>query len=497
MNIALLLHLILLLPLGAAIAVLLGSPARQTSLAASLGALGLTIGAILAFLQTSGGFQFQSSFPVVAEWDLKYFLGADGLSLAMVLLATLVTVAAVWATPKVEKSESLFYACLLFVSAGAIGAFLSLDLFFFYAFHELALIPTFLLIGIWGSGEKQQAAWRITIYLAIGSVILLVGLIGVYLAVQVGHRTFDILELQKLAKGNLFLPAKWIFPTLLVGFGVLVSLFPFHSWAPKAYASAPAPAAMLHAGVLKKFGLYGMLRIALPLFPLGIQQYDYLILILLIGNILFVGLATIAQKQLDTTLGYSSVMHMGYIYLGIVSMNATGFNGATLLIFAHGLSVAALFAMSGMIRERTGTLELSDLGGLGKRAPALMFCFGLATFASIGLPGFGNFASETMVFFGAFSGGFESNAHQTGTFNFHQISTIIGLWGVVISAVYMLRAYRQIFMGDLVSRWAGISDIGLTHKIPLILLIGALLASGLYPQGFLNLVGPTLSHLLP
>ncbi len=497
MNIALLLHLIVLLPLGAAIAILLGLPARKTALGASITALVLTIISILAYQGTNGGFQFQSSVAVVPEWDLKYFLGADGLSLAMVLLATIVTVAAVWVTPKVEKSENAFYACLLFISAGAIGAFLSLDLFFFYAFHELALIPTFLLIGIWGSGEKQQAAWRITIYLAIGSIILLAGLIGVWLAVPVGQRTFDIPQLQALAKTSAFLPAKWIFPTLLVGFGVLVSLFPFHSWAPKAYASAPAPAAMLHAGVLKKFGLYGMLRIALPMFPLGIQSYDWIILSLLIGNILFVGLATIAQKQLDTTLGYSSVMHMGYIYLGIVSMNLTGINGAALLMFAHGLSIAALFAMSGMIRERTGTLEFSDLGGLGKRAPLLMFCFGLATFASIGLPGFGNFASETMVFFGAFSGGFESNAFQTGTFNFHQIATIIGLWGVVISAVYMLRAYRKIFMGDLVSRWAGINDIRPLYKFPLVLLIGALLVCGLYPQGFLHLVGPTLSHLLP
>ena len=493
----LLLPLILLLPFGAAIAILLGSKARKTALFASGAALALTVLAIGNYSQSTGGFQLQNRFPIIPEWNLSFFLGVDGLSLAMVLLSSLVTFAAIWATPKVEKWENLFYACLLFISAGAIGAFLSLDLFFFYAFHELALIPTFLLIGIWGSGEKQQAAWQITIYLAIGSIILLAGLIGVYLAVPFDQRTFDIPELQRIAQTSAFLPAKWIFPTLLIGFGILVSLFPFHSWAPKAYASAPAPAAMLHAGVLKKFGLYGMLRIALPLFPAGIQQYDYLILALLIGNILFVGWATMAQKQLDTILGYSSVMHMGYIYLGIVSMTAAGLNGAALLMFAHGLSIAALFAMSGMIREQTGTLELSDLGGIGKRAPILMFCFGLATFASIGLPGFGNFAAETMVFFGAFSGGFESNAFSFGQFNFHQVSTIIGLWGVVISAIYMLRAYRKIFMGDLVSRWTSVADISLMARLPLILLIAGLFFCGLFPQSFLNLVGPTLSHLLP
>lgn len=497
MNIAFLLHLLILLPLVGAIALFFGLPARKTSLAVSLAGLVLTLFAVAGYLQTDGGFQFRSSLPIVSEWNLNYALGVDGLSLAMTLLATIVTVAAVWSTPKIEKSENLFYASLLFISAGAIGAFLSVDLFFLYIFHELALIPTFLLIGIWGSGEKQAAAWQITIYLALGSIILLVGLVGVYLSVPVDLRTFDIPTLHALAESNVFRPAKWIFPTLFVGFGILVSLFPFHTWAPKAYASAPAPAAMLHAGVLKKFGLYGILRIMIPLFPLGIQSWDWIILLLLIGNILFVGLATIGQKQLDTLLGYSSVMHMGYIYLGIVSMNEIGLNGAALLIFAHGLSIAALFATAGFLREKTGTLELSDLGGIGKRTPVLMFAFGLATFASIGLPGFGNFASETLVFFGAFKSGFQPDAWLSGSFNFHQIATFIGLWGVVISAVYMLRAYRKIFMGDLIPRWENLTDIAGSLKIPLLLLLGTLLFIGLVPQSFLNLVGPTLSNLLP
>src|SRR5207248_1992363 len=183
-----------------------------------------------------------------------------------------------------------------------------------------------------------------------------------------------------------------IYLLLLIGFGILISLFPFHSWAPEAYASAPAPAAMLHAGVLKKFGLYGLLRLAIPMLPEGAHYWMYLLAILLLGNIIYIGLVTIAQKQLDWMLGYSSVMHMGYIFLGIASANVLGTTGAAVLIFAHGLSIALLFAIAGEIRNRTGTLAFSDLGGLGKVMPFAGLAFGFAAFAAIGLPGSANFA---------------------------------------------------------------------------------------------------------
>ena len=331
---------------------------------------------------------------------------------------------------------------------------MSFDLFFFYIFHELALIPTFLLIGVWGHGDNRvAAAWKITIYLAIGSFILLLALIGLYLSVPPMYRTFDITELQYLATlGDKFDPAtqRWVFPLMLLGFGILISLFPFHTWAPSAYAAAPTPAAMMHAGVLKKFGLYGMLRLAVPLLPLGMQHWMNLFLVLLVGNILYVGFVTIAQKRLDLMLGYSSVMHMGYIFLGISSLNVIGLTGASMMMFAHGLSIAALFAVAGEIRARTGTLRLDELGGLARTAPFLALAFGLATFASIGLPGFANFASEVLVFFGSF--GYEAFGHNTVSlshFNGHQIATVCALWGVVMSAVYMLRAYRQVFLGTL------------------------------------------------
>src|SRR5437660_1824220 len=228
--------------------------------------------------------------------------------MVMVLLAAIVTMAAVWFTGEIDRHENAFYACLLLISGGAIGAFASIDLFFFYAFHELALIPTFLLIGIWGSGNRTAAAWKITIYLALGSFILLLGLILLYQSVPVESRSFDIRNLQTAALAGQIAPAaqRQIYILLLIGFGILISLFPFHSWAPEAYASAPAPAAMLHAGVLKKFGLYGLLRLAVPLLPQGAQYWSHLLIVLLLGNIIYIGLVTLAQKRLDWMLGYSS-----------------------------------------------------------------------------------------------------------------------------------------------------------------------------------------------
>src|ERR1019366_6885103 len=227
-----------------------------------------------------------------------------------------------------------------------------------------------------------------------------------YQSVPVASRSFDIRTLQEAAGQIAPEAQRHIYLLLLIGFGILVSLFPFHTWAPEAYASAPAPAAMLHAGVLKKFGLYGLLRLALPLVPAGVSYWTSLLVILLLCNIIYIGLVTIAQKKLDWMLGYSSVMHMGYIFLGIASANLLGVTGAAILMFAHGLSIALLFAIAGEVRKRTNTMVLSDLGGLAKVMPLAGLAFGFGAFAAIGLPGFANFAAEVMIFFGAFRNGF-------------------------------------------------------------------------------------------
>jgi NADH-quinone oxidoreductase subunit M len=485
--------LIIFCPIVAAILIIAGTPARLTALLAAVATFLLTLVAYSQYDWLQSGFQFVNSFTISSDWRIHFATGLDGLSLMLVLLAAIVTLASVWFAGKIDKYEPAFYACLLLISGGALGAFASLDLFFFYAFHELALVPTFLLIGIWGTGNRVAAAWKITIYLALGSFILLIGLILLYESVPAASRSFDIRALQAATAAHQIAPHAQhnIYLLLLIGFGILVSLFPFHTWAPEAYASAPAPAAMLHAGVLKKFGLYGLLRLAIPLLPEGARHWTGLLLVLLLGNIIYVGLVTIAQKRLDWMLGYSSVMHMGYIFLGIASANILGTTGAAGLMLAHGLSIALLFAIAGEIRKRTGTLVLDDLGGLAKAMPFAGLAFGIAAFATIGLPGFANFASEIMIFFGAFQNGWEMQR-----FHIFQIATALALWGVVISAVYMLRAYRKIFMGPMSDRWNYVGDLQADLRLPVAILAGALLWFGFFPQTFVRIVTPAFKTYL-
>jgi NADH-quinone oxidoreductase subunit M len=484
---------IVLCPIVAAILIIAGAPGRLTALLASSVTLLVTLLACVYFEWWESDFQFVNSFTISESWRIHFATGVDGLSLILVLLTAIVTLASIWFTDTEISSENAFYACLLFISGGALGAFTSLDLFFFYAFHELALIPTFLLIGIWGSGNRVAAAWKITIYLSLGSFVLLIGLILLYQSFPVALRTFDLRGLQAAVSTHEIPPSaqRDIYILLLIGFGVLISLFPFHTWAPEAYAAAPAPAAMLHAGVLKKFGLYGLLRLGAPLLPAGARYWTNLLLVLLLANIIYIGLVTIAQKRLDWMLGYSSVMHMGYIFLGIAAANMLSITGAATLIFAHGLSIALLFAIAGEIRKRTGSLVFDDLGGLARVMPFAGLAFGFAAFAAIGLPGFANFAGEIMIFFGAFQNGWEMQR-----FHLFQVATVLALWGVVISTVYMLRAYRLTFMGTIAERWQHLSDIRSSLRVPAALLIAGLLWYGFFPQTLVKLISPAFKTYL-
>jgi len=475
------LTLLVALPILAFIGILLGAPARLTAIATC--GINLLLGLASVFSWEMDFWSF--SLPVLEKPALHLSFGyVDGMSVVMVLLSVIVALAAVLSGKAPAGNEKLYYGSSLLIAAGAIGAFAAKDLFFFYAFHEMALIPTFLMIGILGRGDRRGIAWKITIYLGLGSLVLLAGL--VWLAAQTG--SFDIQEM--IANKSQIDPAsqKGIAALLLIGFGTLVSLFPFHSWAAPAYASAPAPTAMLHAGVLKKFGLYGMLRIAIPLVPEGLQMWLTPLLVLLIGNILWIGLITISQKRLDTLLGNSSVMHMGYIFLALAALIAVPTNtlaapAAIVLMFAHGISIALLFGLADRIERSTGSLDLSDMGGLAKSAPGMAFLFGIAAMASIGLPGLANFSGEVLVFLSAFQ-----NYNPANGLDPVQIACILAIWGVVISAVYMLRAYRNIFQGPVVKSTANAADLTLADHIPAVLLIIALLAVGCYPNLLLNLL---------
>ena len=475
------LALLVFLPILAFAAILAGAPARLTAIASSAANLALGL-----FATASWDKAFWSlSLPVLENPAMNLAFGfPDGMSVIMVLLSVIVTMAAVLSGKCPDGREKLWYGSSLLISAGALGAFASTDLFFFYAFHELALIPTFLMIGILGRGDRKEIAWKITIYLGLGSIVLLAGL--VWLANLAG--TFNMTEM--VAATAQIDPAtqKSIAALLIVGFGTLVSLFPFHSWAAPAYASSPAPVAMLHAGVLKKFGLYGLLRLAIPLVPEGMQAWLTPLLVLLLGNILWVGFVTISQKRLDGMLGNSSVMHMGYIFLAIAALAAVPGNdlaqpAAILLMFAHGVSIALLFGLADRIERGTGSLDLQDLGGLAKSAPSLAFIFGIAAMASIGLPGLANFSGEVLVFLSAFR-----NYDPAAGLGPVQIACILSIWGVVISAVYMLRAYRAIFQGPAVKSTESAADLTLADRIPVVLLVVVLFAVGLYPNLLLNLL---------
>lgn len=473
--------LLILIPIIAACAIFTGSKAKPTAQAA--GALNLVLGVAAVFSSKAGFWDF--SMNVLERPDINLSLGLiDGMSTVMLLLSVIVTFAALLSGEAPKGKERLYYGSSLLISAGAIGAFISTDLFFFYAFHELALIPTFLMVGMLGRGDRKAAAWKITIYLGFGSLILLAGLVG--LAAATGT-----LDMTAMAPGSVDPEAqKGIAALLIIGFGVLISLFPFHSWAAPAYASAPAPTSMLHAGVLKKFGLYGLLRLAVPLLPEGMHAWLTPLCVLLLGNVLWVGFVTINQKRLDGMLGNSSVMHMGYIFLAIAALVAAGEGGnelaqpaAVLLMFAHGISIAMLFGLADRIERSTGTLDLQELGGLAKSAPKLAFLFGIVGMASIGLPGLANFAGEVMVFISSFK-----NYDPVVGLGPVQITCILSVWGVVISAVYMLRAYRNIFQGPSVSSTESAADLSLMDRIPATLLAVVLLAVGIFPNLLLNLL---------
>ncbi|MFT5633503.1 MAG: NADH-quinone oxidoreductase subunit M [Rubritalea sp.] len=463
---------LILIPLLAVAAIFFGDAVNARKIALIAAAANIAV-AIAALTAGCSGFNLN----VLSDPNINLALSVDsGISMVMLLLSVIVTLAAVLSGNCPEGREKLWFTSTLLISAGAIGAFISTDLFFFFAFHELALIPTFLMIGILGRGDRKEVAWKTTIYLAFGSIVLLAGLLMI--ADQLG--SFDMTQLKPVESHQ-----NEIALLLIIGFGTLVSLFPFHSWAAPAYASAPAPVSMLHAGVLKKFGLYGLIVVGYEVVPEGMAHWLPLLLVLLLCNIIWVGLVTINQKRLDLMLGNSSVMHMGYIFLAIAALVDNGSSFATqaavLLMFAHGISIAMSFCLADRIEAKTGTLEINQLGGLAKNAPSLAFLFGLVGMASIGLPGLANFAGEIMVFFSGFEGW--EPADGLGPL---QITTIIAIWGVVISAVYMLRAFRNIFQGETVSLTEKVNCLSRDEKIPAILLGLILLIVGIYPQAILQ-----------
>jgi NADH-quinone oxidoreductase subunit M len=461
---------------------------RIVALASSLISMLLAIAVFAKFDANATGFQFVQKVPWVPSLDLSYHVGVDGINVGLILMGAIVAFAATFVSNRIERLAKEFYLLLLVMIGGILGAFASLDLFFFYFFHELALVPTFIMIGAWGRGEqKNYATFQITLYLSVGALIALIGLIALYLNSAIGGlpATFDIVEMTKRFKAvPLAIGAqKLVFPLLLVGFGILVSLWPFHTWAPLGYGSAPAATAMLHAGVLKKFGLYGLIRVAIPFAPDVAQGHLKLIAWLALGNILYCGWVAMRQRNFNFLLGNSSVAHMGFCFLGIASLSLIGMTGTVLVMIAHGFLAALSFGLSGYLNEQTGTLEISKLGGLMKRMPFIGVALIMAAMAGCGLPGFANFPGELLTLFGAWK----------------TLSpwVVIATWGaLVVGAIYMLRAVRNILHGPLAENLPAAQDANWWRRIPYALLIAALLLFGIMPRLLTNKIDPAAKEIV-
>jgi NADH-quinone oxidoreductase subunit M len=467
---------LILTPLFTALLVLL-VPGNYRVVVRALAVVGSGLTAWLAVLAFFGfhpgqeGLQFESTVPWihVGTLELAYHVGADGLNIGLLLVTGLVGFASVLASWNIERNPKLFYVLLLLVIAGALGAFASHDLLFFYFFNELALVPTFIMIGVWGRGEdKTYQAFRITLYLTLGALAALAGLIALHVAT--GAKTFDVLALKAALAANPLSPTSqiWIFALLLFGFGTLVGLFPFHSWAPGGYAAAPTATAMMHAGILKKAGLYAILRVALPLLPEGAATWLPVLAWLCVGNLLHCGFVALRQKDLNLLIGNSSLAHMGFAFLGIASLTVIGVTGTVIVMVAHALLAALSFALSGYLESQTGTVDMTRLGGLLKRMPVFGTLLVMAFMAGCGLPGFANFAGEATVLFGSWK-------------SLPWVVLAAAWSGLILGGVYMLRALRAVLYGEERPELAKVEDTGWWRRLPLALLVGALLLFGVAP----------------
>ncbi len=435
----------------------------------------------------TGGFRFFTQLDTgLGDFGIYLTLGLNGISLPLFFLAGIVGLAAgIHALHSDAARRQLYLSLLLIMQGGLMGTFASVDVFFFYFFHELALIPTFVMIGIWGGFGRRAAAIEMTVYLTLGALVSLLGLLLLYQAS--GGDSFSLITIREaLASRPLDETlSRNIFGLLLFGFGILVSLFPFHSWAPRGYAAAPTAAAMLHAGVLKKFGLYGLIQIAYPLLPQGAADWGPLLLWLALGNVVLIGVITMAQRDLKQMVGYSSVMHMGYCFLGLLTFDAIGVGGAVLLMFAHGLSVALLFMLSTAVFHRTQTYDMKEMGGLAGKTPILAGMFVAATFASIGLPGFANFWGEFAIF--------------VSLWHYEPWVLVPAAAGIVISAIYGLRAVAWVFFGQpseaLREHWRDNETVDLKQgeRLSATLLFSGLLIVGFFPRIFSDYVDMDLA----
>lgn len=477
-------HYLILLPLITAIAVLLmRNPAQVRWTALTGSALQLVLAFVLLFAfnneRAAGNtaqMLFEQQYNWFPAWNISVHLGVDGISLAMILLTAFVVIAGVLVSWNVTKMTKEYYFLLILLSLGAYGFFISLDLFVLFFFLEIAVIPKYLLIGIWGSGRKEYSANKLALMLMGGSALVLVGLLGVYFTGP--ERTFDLLKLSQL-----HIPLetqKILFPLLFVGFGVFTGLFPFHTWVPDGHSSAPTAGSMFLAGISMKLGGYGCLRVATYIMPEGAKEYSTIIIVLASIAILYGAFATMMQKDLKYINAYSSVSHCGFVLLGIGMLTTTSINGAVIQMVSHGLMTALFFAVIGMVYERTHTRQVDELGGIMKAIPFITTIFFLVGFCSLGLPGLSGFVAEMTVFMGSWE--------KPDTF--YRVATIAACLSIVVTAVYILRAVSKTVMGPMKEQYKGLSDARWNERLAALILMAGIIAIGVAPFWLRDLVKP-------
>jgi NADH-quinone oxidoreductase subunit M len=444
-------------------------------LAASI-AIVLSLVAFINYDSAAGGLQFLEHFNWVPQYGINFDLGVDGLSMPMVLLTSIILFSGIFVSWKLETRVKEFFFYMLILVGGVFGVFMSRDLLLMFLFMEMAVIPKFILINVWGSKNKEYAAMKYTLYLLGGSAVAFVGIMAIYVyggdaAKGLGQYTLDIAKLAAVKYDVDF--QKFAFLLMMLGFGVLVPMFPLHRWTPDGHSAAPTAISMLLAGVIMKLGGYALIRVGINFFPEGAAYWAPLIAVLATVNAVYVAFVAMVQKDIKYVVANSSVSHMGYVLIGVASLNTASISGAAAQMFAHGIMAALFFALVGMIYERTHTRTIADFGGLAHQMPKVAAAFMITGLASLGLPGLFNFIAEFSVFIGAIQ--------------VFPILAVISIFAVVITAIYVLRVIQQIFFGPRNSKWDELQDAKGVEMVPIVLLGGILIIFGLFPNMIMNM----------
>jgi NADH-quinone oxidoreductase subunit M len=497
------------LPLAAAL-VMLALPAerkqeiRLMALATSVAALALSLWVFFGYNQAAGGYQFQTRLAWVPQLGISYHTGVDGMSAPLVLLTGIVMLTGVLISWNIDDRPREFFAFLFLLAAGVLGVFVSLDLFQLFFFYELAVFPKFLLINLWGSPKtREYGAMKLVLYLFLGSVLALVGALAMYFAA--GLRSFDLLDLEKAGFAVAF-QRLW-FPVVFLGFAVLGGLFPLHNWAPDGHVAAPTAVSMFLAGVMMKVGAFAALRVGVMLLPAGARFHAPWVILLALASVLYGAFVTLAQKDLKYLVAFSSISHMGLVFMGMLTFTRSGLVGAGMQMFSHGVMKALLFACVGMVYDRTHTRQMPELGGLARRLPWVAVAFIIGGLASMGMPGFSGFVAELPIFMGVWQAHtlddltglppalawFANLAQQSWYF---PLLAVLAAIAIIVTAAYILIAVQRVFFGELPAAFETIGDVTLRDKIALGILCGLLVVVGLYPAVIAPLIQSGVTPIL-